>query len=178
MYMKLAQTKQGKAQMERTASGTATRQGKLAWVFRLIGALLRLVLFLAMLAAWAGVLSTGGMTFVYGALGATILYVLLWGFTYVCSRHFRQGFQEERPAHILLAGLPPFIAAVSLLLGFAYFSGQQQGSYIGIVVGTAILFVLAFYIGESLDKRNPDITLLDGCVDGCFEALFSSILHI
>ena len=163
--------------MERRASSTSTRYSKLAWLFRLMGALLRLVLFLALLVGWAGVFSTGSMMFVYGALRATILYLLLWGFTYVCSRHFRQGLHEVRPAHILFAGLPPFIAAVSLLLGFAYFSGQQQGTYIGILVGTAILLGLAFYIGESLDKRNPDITLLDGCVDGCFE-LFISSLHI
>lgn len=164
--------------MERTPSRTAARRSKVAWIFRLIGALLRLALFLAMLAAWAGVFSTSSMTFVYGAIGATILYVLLWGFTYVCSRRFRRGLEEERPAHILFAGLPLFIIGISLLLGFAYFSGQQQGTYIGIVVGTAILFVLAFYIGESLDKRNPDIALLDDSAEGCFEALFSGILHI
>lgn len=176
MYMKLAQTKQGKAQMERTASGTATRQGKLAWLFRLMGALLRLVLFLAMLAGWAGVFSTGSMTFVYGALGATILYLLLWGFTYVCSRRFRRGLEEGRPAHILLAVIPLLIAGISLLLGFAYLPSQQIQTYMEIIIGTGILMGLAFSIGESIDKGSPDFTTLDGCAEGCGEGCFDALL--
>lgn len=169
--------------MEHKASGTATQRSKLAWIFRLVGVLLRLALFLAMLAAWAGIFSTGSMTFVFGALGAAILSVLLWGFTYVCSRQFRQGFQQGRPAHILFAGLPPFIAGISLLLGVAYLPSYQTQTYLGgIIIGTVMLLSLALYIGESLDKRNPDMALLDGCAEGCaggcFEALFSGLLHI
>lgn len=177
MYVKLAQTGQGKTQMERKASGTATtRRSKLARLFRLIGALLRLGLFLAMLAAWAGVFSTGSMTFVYGTLGATILYLLLWGFTYVCSRRFRQGLEEDRPAHILLAVIPLLIAGISLLLGFAYLPSQQIQTYMEILIGTGILMGLAFSIGESIDKGRPDFTTLDGCAEGCGEGCFDALL--
>jgi uncharacterized metal-binding protein len=49
-------------------------------------------------------------------------------------------------------------------------------------IGTAILLGLTLYIGESLDKRNPNIALLDGCTEGCAEGCFdlfiSSMLHI
>ncbi len=168
--------------MEYKASSTPARRAKLAWIFRLIGALLRLALFLAILAAWAGVFSTGSMMLVYAALGTAILYVLLWGITYLFSRRFRQSFQKEYPVNIVLAGLPLLIAGISLLLGFAYLTNQQTQTYVGILAGLLSLLTLAVYIGESLDKRNPDMTLLEGCAEGCgegcFETLFSGLLHI
>lgn len=162
--------------MEHKASSAAAQRSKLAWLFRVVSALLRLIVFLAVLAAWAGVFSTDGMAFVYRALGATILYLLLWGFTYVCSRRFRRGLEEGRPVHILLAVIPLLIAGISFLLGFAYLPSQQIQTYMEILIGMGLLLGLALSIGDSIDKGRPDFTTLDGCAEGCGEGCFDALL--
>ncbi len=173
--------------MEQQAIPQTSRRSKLNWIFRMIGAILRLAAFLTMLGAWVSAFAAASINFVYVALAATVLYILLFALTIVLSRRFRQGIRDGKPASYVFDGVPLCLAYLSLVLGFLYDYSQIATSIgmlpsIGMLFGIIFLLNGAFYIGDLLDKGHSDATaLLDGCGEGCAEGcigMFLDGLHI